>query len=47
MSEKLETVIKNVSAITDLGIETVRDLLTSGWSFVQELDKPDRWERTY
>lgn len=45
--DTLKQLVKGVATKTDLADSTVRDLLTNGWKFVQELGKPDRWIKEY
>lgn len=43
----LDRLSAEISTRTDLSILVCRELLMNGWSFKQELGKPDRWQKEY
>lgn len=45
--ERVDKLAAEVSGRTDLSEHVCRELLMNGWTFRQELGKPDRWEKVY
>lgn len=44
-NEELELAIKSIILRTGLPADTIRDLLERDWMYVEQLDRPHRWEK--